>query len=69
MKKAGFDYAHPDEVEPDLRVRLAAITNGGTVPAEKLSAEQRANLRKLQDYERQVAAEELPTSGRSAWAG
>ena len=31
MKKAGFDYSHPDEVEPDIRARLAALTSGGTI--------------------------------------
>ncbi len=55
MRKSGFEYNHPDEVEPDVRARLAALTNGGTLPVEKMSAEQRANLRKLQDYERRVA--------------
>jgi hypothetical protein len=55
MKKAGFDYTHPDQVEPDLRARLAAITNGSTVPIEKMSAEQRASLKRLQNYELGVA--------------
>ena len=56
MRKAGFEYNHPDEVEPDIRERLAALTNGGTIPVEKMSPEQRAALKKLQDYERRVAA-------------
>jgi hypothetical protein len=55
MKKAGYDYRHPDEVEPDIRQRLAALTNGGTIPVASMSAEQRAALRQLQDYERGVA--------------
>jgi hypothetical protein len=55
MKKAGFDYTHPDDVEPDVRLRLAALTNGGTVLVEQMSASQRAELKKLQDYERRVA--------------
>ena len=56
MKRAGFDYNHPDEVEPDIRTRLAALTGNGTLPVEKMTAVQRAELRKLQDYERRVAA-------------
>jgi len=56
MKKGGFDYTHPDDAEPDIRMRLAALTNGGTIPVEKMSSEQRKELKKLQDYERRVAA-------------
>jgi len=55
MKKAGYDYSHPDEVEPDIRARLAALTDNGRIPVEKMSPDQRANLKKLQDYERRVA--------------
>ena len=55
MRKAGFAYDHPDEVEPDIRERFYAITGGGTLPLEQLSAEQRAALEALQDYERTVA--------------
>jgi hypothetical protein len=56
MKKAGFDYTHPDEVEPDIRARLAALTGNGTIPVDKMSPSQRTELTKLQDYERRVAA-------------
>lgn len=55
MRKAGFEYDHPDEVETDFRERLAAITGGRTVPVEQLSPERRAALRELQGYERKVA--------------
>jgi hypothetical protein len=56
MKKAGFDYTHPDEIEPDLRNRLSALTEGGKLLAAKMSSDQKAALRKLQDFERSVAA-------------
>ena len=55
IKKAGFDYNHPDEVEADIRARLSALTKGGRILVEKMSAEQRAGLQKLQDYERRAA--------------
>jgi hypothetical protein len=55
MKKAGFDYSHPDEIEPDLRNRLSALTEGGKLLVSKMSPDQKAALRKLQDYERLVA--------------
>lgn len=56
MNKAGFKYNHPDELEPDIRERLAALTSGGTILVEKLSPKQRAALKDLQDYERRIAA-------------
>ena len=59
MRKAGFQYTHPDEVEPDIWDRLAAITKGGTIPIEKMSPEQRGALKTLQDYERKAAAKNL----------
>jgi hypothetical protein len=55
MKKVGFDYTHPDDVEPDIRARLAALTNNGSILVAKMSADQKAGLKKLQDYERRVA--------------
>lgn len=56
MRMAGFKYDHPDEVEPDIRKRLDAITGGATVPVDKMSIEAQAALKKLQAYERAVAA-------------
>jgi hypothetical protein len=55
MKKAGFDYNHPDEVEPDIKSRLAALTTNGTVLADSLTPAQKVELKKLQDLERRVA--------------
>jgi hypothetical protein len=55
MKKAGFDYDHPDQVEPDLRAQLNALTDGGKILVEKMSADQRSALKKLQEYELAVA--------------
>jgi hypothetical protein len=59
MKKAGFEYSHPDEVEPDIRRRLAALTNNGRLLIENMSPEQKAALKKLQDYELAVAAKSV----------
>lgn len=59
MRRDGFDYNHPDEVETDIRERLAALTSDGTILVEQMSPEQRAALEKLQDYERRVAAKNL----------
>ena len=55
MRKNGFEYTDPEEVEADVRERLYAITGGGTVPLEELSPEQLAALQKLQEYERRVS--------------
>jgi hypothetical protein len=53
MRKAGYAYNHPNEIESDLRARLHAITKG--LPLEELSADARVALKKLQDYERTLA--------------
>jgi hypothetical protein len=42
MKKVGFEYGHPDEIEPDLRNRLSALTEGGKLLVSKMSADQKA---------------------------
>jgi hypothetical protein len=55
MRKAGFHYNHPAEVETDLRERLDALTKGATVPVDKFSPEDQEALKELQDYERRVA--------------
>jgi hypothetical protein len=54
MRKAGFDYAHPDDVTPDITKRLNALTRGRSIPLDKLSPEQMKGLKELQDYERRV---------------
>ena len=56
MKKTGFEYGHSDEIEPDLRNRLAALTDGGRLLVRQMTPEQRDGLRKLQDFERAVAS-------------
>jgi hypothetical protein len=55
MKKSGFDYNHPDDVEPDIRSQLAALTSNSTIRVDQMTAQQRSEFRKLQDYERRVA--------------
>jgi hypothetical protein len=55
MKKAGFGYAHPDEIEPDLRNRLNAISEGGKLLVSKMPPDKKTALRALQDFERAVA--------------
>jgi hypothetical protein len=55
MRKAGFSYNHPDEVEHDVRRRLASLTNGGNILLEKMTPAQQGALKELQDYERRVA--------------
>jgi hypothetical protein len=58
MRDEGFDYKHPDEVETDIRQRLDALTDGGTIPVEKMTPAQLAALAELQDYERRVAVKD-----------
>ena len=51
MREAGFDYNHPDEVEVDIRNRLAALTDNGTIGVAEMSPEKRIDLEKLKAYE------------------
>ena len=46
---AGFDYAHPDDIEPDLRQRLDEITGG--LPVEALSSDALTALEELRAEE------------------
>jgi hypothetical protein len=55
MRKRGFDYAHPDDVKPDLLERLDAITDNRSIPVDQLTPDQQEALRDLQEYERKVA--------------
>ena len=55
IRKAGFDYNHPDEVEADIRSRLNALTNGGRLLVDSMTSEQRLALQKLREYERRAA--------------
>ncbi len=59
MRKAGFDYNHPDKVEHDIRKRLAALTNGGTLRVDQMTPTQRTALKELQAYELKVAVKNL----------
>lgn len=53
IQEAGFDYNHEREIEPDLRNRLDAITEG--LPLEALPPEAREALTALQGEERAIA--------------
>lgn len=55
IRKLGYDYNHPDEIEPDVRKRLDTLSQGGTVAIDKMSVEQQVALKALQDFERRVA--------------
>jgi hypothetical protein len=59
MRKLGFDYSHPDQVEVDVRKRLDVLTQGQSIPADSLSPEQRTALKALQNYELRVAKKNL----------
>lgn len=55
MRRAGFDYSHPDEVEADILKRLDAITRGGIVAVAQMTPAQRSALKELQSHEMAVA--------------
>ena len=54
MRKAGFDYAHPDDVTPDIVKRLNALTKNRSIPPDKMTPEELKGLKALQDFERRV---------------
>ena len=54
MRKAGFDYAHPDDVTPDIVKRLNALTKNRSIPPDKMTPEESKGLKALQDFERRV---------------
>ncbi len=56
MKRSGFDYDHPDDVEPDIRTRLPGLTSSGSLQIEKTTSEQRTELKKPQDYKWRITA-------------
>lgn len=55
MQEAGYKYNHPDDVEPDIRQQLDRITEGGTIPLERMSNETRGAVERLKTYELKVA--------------
>ena len=54
MRKAGFDYTHPDDVTPDIVKRLNALTKNRSIPPDKMTPDEQKGLRALQDFERRV---------------
>ena len=54
LREAGFNYNHPNEIEPDIKNRLDGITKD--LPLEALSQDARDALTQLQGEERAVAA-------------
>jgi hypothetical protein len=61
IQAAGFHYNHEKEIEPDLRNRLDAITDG--LPLESLSPEAREALTALQSEERAIAVASTECEG------
>ena len=54
MRKRGFEYDHPDEVETDIRDRLKKILGGKTLAIRDMTYDQRKALSDLRKYERRV---------------
>jgi hypothetical protein len=54
IRDHGFNYSREQEIEPDLKKRLYAITDGA--PLEALSTEAQAALKQLQAEEIAIAA-------------
>lgn len=54
MRTHGFTYSREQEIEPDLKKRLYAITAGA--PIEALSADAQTTLKRLQEEELAIAA-------------
>jgi hypothetical protein len=55
MRKAGFSYHDPSDVEADLLERYEAITSGGDPDPASLEGLQAEDLAELQAHEREVA--------------
>lgn len=55
MRTMGYTYNHPDEVEPDIRERLAALTNNGTLKPQDMTPDRIRAFKKLQGDERRAA--------------
>lgn len=53
LRKDGFNYNHPDEIEIELKKRLDSITGGA--PVDTLSPDAKAALTELQGEEKAVA--------------
>ena len=53
MHESGFSYSYEQEIEPDIKKRLYAITNG--VPVAELSSEAKVALERLQQEEIAIA--------------
>jgi hypothetical protein len=53
MRDAGFDYNNPEEIEPDLREQLNALTGGAT--PESLTGSDKDALVELQGAEKAIA--------------